>query len=234
MKQKGILDLLYPPRCPVCDGVLLSTEEVCPECSIRLRYVSGARCFRCGKSLQEEETEICHDCKNRPHIYDSGLSLYEYESIKDSLYRFKYKGRCEYAGFYGKEIAGRLGEKMLAWHPDALIPVPMHKKKERTRGYNQADILAEAVGRYLSVPVMSGLVQRQINTVPMKELEPGQRQINLKKAFIMNHFDVKLKCVIIMDDIYTTGSTIDEMARVLKNAGIKFVHFVTLAVGKGL
>ena len=234
MKEKRILDLLYPPRCPVCDGVLLQGEEVCAECRPKLHYVSGPRCYRCGKTLQEEETEICHDCKNRAHIYNSGLSLYEYESIKDSLYRFKYQGRCEYAGFYGKEIAGHLGSRILAWHPDAIIPVPLHKKKERMRGYNQAELLAEAVGHCLSVPVRGELVRRQRNTVPMKELEPERRQINLKKAFNMTHFDVKLNCIIIMDDIYTTGSTINEMTRVLKAAGVKYVHFITLAVGNGL
>lgn len=231
MKERGVLDLLYPARCPVCDGVLLPGEEVCRECLPKLRYVADPRCCKCGKPLQAEETEYCRDCMGGNHIYDSGLALYEYESVKDSLYRFKYKGRCEYAGFYGKEIAARLGDRIADWHPDALLPVPMHKRKERMRGYNQARLLAEGVGAALHIPVRQDLMIRQKKTVPLKELDPAERQINLKRAFIIGRFDVKLKCIIIVDDIYTTGSTMDEMARVLKAAGVSRIHFLTLAIG---
>lgn len=224
--------MLYPARCPVCDGVLLPGEEICEECISRLRYVTEPRCCKCGKPLQSEEAEYCHDCMVRNHIYDNGLALYEYESIKDSLYRFKYKGRCEYAGFYGREIAKRLGDRIAGWHPDALLPVPMYKRKERMRGYNQAGLLADAVGAALHIPVRHDLMVRQRQTVPMKELDPAQRQINLKKAFIIGQFDVKLKCIIIIDDIYTTGSTMDEMAKVLRAAGVSRIHFLTLAIGR--
>lgn len=226
------MDWLYPARCPVCDGVLLPGEEICEECIPRLHYVADPRCCKCGKPLQTDEAEYCHDCMDGNHIYDSGLALYEYESIKDSLYRFKYKGRCEYAGFYGKEIAKRLGDRIARWHPDALLPVPMYKRKERMRGYNQAGLLAEAVGVSLHIPVRQDLMVRQRQTVPMKELDPVRRQINLKKAFIIGQFDVKLKCIVIIDDIYTTGSTMDEMTKVLRTAGVSRIHFLTLAIGR--
>ena len=232
LKERGILDFLYPARCPVCDGVLLQEEEVCEECLPKLRYVAEPRCCKCGKPLQIGEEEYCHDCMDGRHIYDSGLALYEYDSIKDSLYRFKYKGRCEYAGFYGREMAERLGDRIMKWHPDVLLPVPMYKRKERMRGYNQAGLLAEAVGAALHIPVRRGLMLRQRQTVPMKELDPAGRQINLKNAFNIGQFDVKLKCIIIVDDIYTTGSTMDEMAKVLKTAGVSRVHFLTLAIGR--
>lgn len=231
-KERGILDFLYPARCPVCDGVLLPEEEICEECMPRLRYAAEPRCCKCGKPLQVEETEYCHDCMDGRHIYDSGLALYEYESIKDSLYRFKYKGRCEYAGFYGKEIAARLGDRIAGWRPDVLLPVPMYKRKERIRGYNQANLLAEAVGEALHIPVRQELMIRQRHTVPMKDLDLAGRQINLKKAFNIGQYDVKLKCVVIVDDIYTTGSTMDEMAKLLKTVGVSRIHFLTLAIGR--
>lgn len=235
-KERGILDLLYPARCPVCDGVLLPGEEVCGECLPKLRYVTDPRCCKCGKPLRSEEDEYCPDCDcggaGRKHFYDSGLALYEYESIKDSLYRFKYQGRCEYAGFYGKEMAKRLEGRIASWHPDALLPVPMYQRKERMRGYNQARLLAEGVGAALHIPVRPELMVRRRQTVPLKELDPARRQINLKKAFIIGRFDVKLKCIIIVDDIYTTGSTMDEMAKVLRAAGVSRIHFLTLAIGR--
>ena len=116
---------------------------------------------------------------------------------------------------------------------DAIIPVPLHYKRMRQRGYNQAKLFAEALGKAWNIPVKHRLVVRHKNTQPLKQLNPAQRQNNLKKAFKLAQNDVKLKTIIIVDDIYTTGSTIDSVARVFLQAGVHKVFFVTLAIGKG-
>lgn len=234
MNLKKYLKLLYPPRCPLCGNVMFPKELVCNECCGKIRYVKEPRCFKCGKHLKSEETEFCHDCMQIQHVFDSGISLYEYETIKDSLYQFKYHNRCEYAEFYAKEIAGNLGIRIMSWKPDAFVPVPLYKNKERLRGYNQAELVALELGNQLNVKVKSNWIVRTRKTAPMKELNPVARQINLKKAFHITRDDVKLRCVVIVDDIYTTGATMDEMARVLKLHGVEKVHFVTLASGDGL
>lgn len=109
-------------------------------------------------------------------------------------------------------MAEELGSFIRKVEPDGLIPIPLHWKRLRSRGYNQAQILAEEIGRLLQIPVYSKLLKRGRNTVPMKKLNGAERQNNLKRAFNVAGNDVKLKRVIIVDDIYTTGTTIEEAA----------------------
>ena len=113
-------------------------------------------------------------------------------------------------------------------------PVPIHKKRLRRRGYNQATLFAAALGRELQIPVIDNLISRVENTKPMKMLSGRERQNNLKKAFKIGQNDVKLDTIIIIDDIYTTGSTIDALAREIKKAGVTNIYFIALAIGEGI
>ena len=114
------------------------------------------------------------------------------------------------------------------------MPVPLSRKRLHTRGYNQAALLAKELGKCLDIPVWEHAVSRVRNTVPQKELNAAERQNNLKKAFKIASNDVKLSTIIIVDDIYTTGSTIDALTEVLQNAGAKKVGFVSLSTGSGM
>lgn len=230
-----LTDLIYPRRCPVCDRAVSPFGSlVCETCKEAFEYVREPYCMKCGKKLEEEETEYCHDCMRQRHLFDRGRALCSYRSISDSVYRFKYKGRQEYAAYYAACMERSLGEWIRRCRPDALIPVPIHISKRRVRGYNQAEVLAKELGRRLGIPVESNLIKRVRKTVPMKELSVHDRQNNLKRAFKICRNDVKLSTIIIIDDIYTTGSTIDAMSYELRRAGIKRVYFVTLAIGNGL
>ena len=117
---------------------------------------------------------------------------------------------------------------------EGIVPIPLHKSRRRIRGYNQAELLAGALGKRVGIPVYPRMLIRVRNTKPQKTLNPEERQNNLKRAFNMGQNDVKLKVIIIIDDIYTTGTTIDEAARVLKEAGAEKVYFITLACGTGI
>ena len=230
----GILQLLFPLRCPVCDGIVRRAgEKVCPECLGRLRLLTPPWCMKCGKKLGEEG-EYCADCRRKKHEFVRGRALYEYGSVALPIYRFKYGGRREYADFFGEQAAKYLGDFIRSVHPDALVPVPLHKKRKAARGFNQAELLARAIGARLDIPVCTGLLVREKNTAPLKYENPEERQNNLKKAFNIAQNDVKLKRIIVIDDIYTTGSTMDEVSRVLKCAGVEGVWFVALACGAGI
>ncbi len=232
-----ICDLIFPPRCPVCDRPMSSDDRkkgVCAECRGLLKPVREPRCMKCGAQLKDDETEYCRSCKGRRHYYDRGLAMYEYASVRSSVYRLKYSGRVEYAEFFGREMARRLGPAIKQWGAEALIPVPLHASRQRRRGYNQAAAIARFCGRALGLPVREDLIRRAVKTRPMKLLNAKERQINLKNAFIMRTDVVKLGTVVIVDDIYTTGATIDAMARLLKASGVRKVYFVTLAIGSGV
>lgn len=230
----NILDLIFPARCAICDGILpLGERNICIPCKKKMKYISSQVCLRCGKEVREEE-EYCYDCRRKDHVFDQGKAVFSYEFIRPSLYRFKYAGRKEYAYFYAKSIAEQLQEQCKLWKPQALVPVPLHPKKKKKRGYNQAEEIAVKLGEIWNLPVVNDLVLRCKNTRPMKEIVRTDRQNNLKKAFKLGQNKVKLKTIIIIDDIYTTGSTIDAVAKVCKSAGIDHVYFITVSIGNGL
>lgn len=204
---------------------------LCRECRGRISVIREPRCRKCGKQLRKEEEEYCFDCRTKKHFFDKGMALLPYHQAAASIYRFKYGGRVEYAEFYADEIVKHFKEEILVLEAEALIPVPLHQKRQRKRGYNQSAVLAEELSKRLRIPVRGELVRRQKNTIPQKMLDESERQNNLKKAFKICQNDVKLKTVIIIDDIYTTGSTIDAMTRELKKLGIEKVYFIALAIG---
>lgn len=230
-----LLNLVYPRRCPVCDRAVKPFNRlVCEECKGEFQYVQEPFCMKCGKKLDREETEYCGDCMRHRHLYEAGRALYTYESLSDSIFRFKYAGRQEYAAYYAACMAQRLGDWISRCEADALVPVPIHRSKAHIRGYNQAEVLARELGRIMKIPVDADLIVRTRKTAPMKDLSVLERQNNLKRAFKICHNDVKLKTIIIIDDIYTTGSTIDAMSYELRRAGAGRIYFLALAVGKGV
>lgn len=227
--KEMLLQLLFPLRCPVCDGIAKGAgRKICSDCARRLRQIASPWCMQCGKKLRQE-AEYCEECRGRERAYERGRALYEYDSVAQSIYRFKYAGRQEYAEYFGEQMAVQLEEFIRRVKPDGLVPIPLHKSRQRKRGYNQAELLARVIGERLGIPVYCRLLKRVKKTAPLKELNARERQNNLKKAFNVAQNDVKSKVFIIVDDIYTTGSTVEEAARALQEAGAGKIYFVALA-----
>mgnify|MGYP004455435351 CR=1 FL=1 len=238
MKNKfygTLLDLLFPRRCPVCDlPVRPFGKLVCEECRGKFTLIREPYCMKCGKRLAQEEEEYCTDCAAKRHQYDRGRAVFEYPTVADAVYRFKYRGRQEYADYFGTCMAAHLGKWMREIGVQALVPVPIHTSRYRSRGYNQAQLLCRRLGEELGIPVRDDLVQRVKKTTPMKDLSAPERQNNLKKAFKICCNDVKLDTIVIIDDIYTTGSTIDAISCELRKAGVRRIYYAALAIGKGI
>ena len=228
-----IKELIYPRRCAICDDILLpKAGKICKACRNKPEYVKEPACKKCGKPLRNVETEYCMDCMKKHHHFKEGAALFVYPSVKESIYRFKYEGRQEYGAYYGEQVRLHLVEKIKRWRPDGLVPVPLHKRKQQKRGYNQAAVFARAISKETGIPVYENFAERIKNTVPQKELNEQARENNLKKAFKICQNDVKLKVIIIIDDIYTTGSTMDALALECKKAGIESVYCISLAIGR--
>ena len=227
-----IQDLIYPRRCAFCDRPLRKDETgACEDCKKKLCYIPEPVCLCCGKPVMRGE-EKCLDCKEKNHIFTAGRFPLSYEFAREGIYRFKYNNRKEYGAFYAASIMERWGEWLKGLHPEALIPVPLHEKKLRKRGYNQAEILSRELSKLLLVPTDNSVVKRVRNTIPQKLFSRKQRQINMKKAFIVSENSVKYEKVLVVDDIFTTGSTIDSISRELKLSGVREVYFIT-ATGAG-
>lgn len=227
------LDLLYPPRCIVCDKVISSEETVCPACRKKIRFVQEPACMKCGKPLLDGRKEFCGDCERKTHYFVQGKSLWLYESeMKRSIYRFKYQNKREYAKGYAREIANRYGHWVGVKNIQAIVPIPLHKKKQKKRGYNQAQILAKELGRIWGLPVYANLLIRIRDTKPQKTLNDAERKNNLKKAFKTTENIVQLKHILLIDDIYTTGSTLDAAAEALLAAGAEEIYTCCISTGK--
>ena len=233
MKQNTIWNLIFPRRCALCDDLVRGNAMLCKKCNGTIKPLTGAVCQKCGKKVLEEQI-YCYDCRTKRHVFDKGLALFEYQDIKESLYRFKYAGRAEYAAFYGYMAYRTHGKTICNMKADALIPVPLHYKKQHKRGYNQSYELAQKISEYTGIPVDNKLVKRKKNTLPMKRLKGIERQNNLKSAFLIMRNDVKLKTIIIIDDIYTTGATMDAVSEVCRQAGAEKIYFLTVAAGNGI
>ena len=180
-------------------------------------------------SSGDEGLEICVAGRNREKMV-SDVNIVKVASL------IRGQNRCGVDVMAGVDLndISAIRDCIRAWKPDALVPVPVHYTRKRERGYNQAEVLAKVIGGKMGIPVEGRLVRRVRKTLPQKLLGDRERQNNLKRAFKIDRNDVKLKTVIIIDDIYTTGSTVDACAAVLKCAGVKKVYFITAAIGKEL
>jgi len=230
----GCVDMLYPPRCPVCDDIILPKgEEICIKCRGTFSSVGRVFCMKCGKPIKNPGRVNCTECSNKKRNFDECRSAFVYDdAMRKSIYRFKYNKRREYARFYAKEIVSRLGGKINEYNVQAIIPVPMHKKKERDRGYNQAYLIAKEVSHLTNIPVFNNYILRNKSTKIMRNLGASERENNLKKAFKISSDVVKLNDVIVIDDIFTTGATIDAVAMCLKEYGVKKVYGICLSTGR--
>ena len=191
-------------------------------------------CMRCGKTLEREEDEYCQDCSRIPKSYERGFPVFVYrEPLKGALYEFKYKNQRQYGAFFADCICGQYGEMLQGLGFDGLVPVPVHRNKRRRRGYNQAEVLAGYLGRRLNLPVYPDYLQRIVDTNPQKELNDAERMKNLKNAFKIGQNKIKLDQILLVDDIYTSGATVEACTRVLLAAGAGMVCYTSVAIGKG-
>ena len=239
MKEKNktgnwLLNAVYPRRCPICDG-LLSREELylCRNCVEKIHPILGARCKKCGKPVGSEE-EFCRDCSRTRHSFDRGFAPYGYHGeLEASLMRFKYHERQEYAGFYAHAAFFYVGKQIQRRNPEVLVPVPLHPARQRKRGYNQAAVLAKVVADELGLPFCEDMLVRRKYTTPQKKLDNLERANNIKTSMDIGRVYPEYRNILLVDDIYTTGVTIDVCAGLLKKAGARHVYYSSVCVGKG-
>lgn len=235
---QGFLALLYPNRCPICGKIPSTHSLICPKCYHSITFVKQPFCYSCGKPLSSSEDEYCHDCKVHPKSFTRGYSLAVYNSVtRPSMAAIKYKNKRCYLDFYAAESLNVYGQIFSQLSFDAILPVPIHPKRMKKRGYNQASLLAKYIGRALGVPVYDSVLVRTVNTLPQKNLNPQKRLHNLQKAFSLypgyEHAVFPFHRILLVDDIYTTGATMEAVTRLLKSHGINEVYIFSICIGKG-
>lgn len=233
------LDLVYPRRCAICGEIVSPKGQlVCTDCYPRAQRVKEPRCLCCGKEVASEEQEFCMDCMRRETYFEYGFSLWNYtDAMRKSIAAYKYHHRKEYAKFYSREFVDAFGAELMDLQPDALIPVPVHWTRYIERGYNQTAVLAKQIGSELDIPVLEDVLLRKRKTVAQKKLGHQERAKNLAHAFSVSekwkNMSKSLSRVVLIDDIYTTGSTLNMCAKVLKQDADVEVYFGVLCIGMG-
>ena len=216
---------------------------ICPDCFRTLNYVKEPVCRKCSKPLFEEDEQLCEMCRKSQRFFDAGSALLMHdEPTKKILYDLKFHNHRDNAELIGFETALRKIEEFRLWKPQAIIPVPLHKKRFRERGFNQAQLLSEKISFWLEklygyrLPVDPDYLLRTEYTKPMRKLQASMRAGNICGAFTVvpkKSEDGRksiYRSVVIIDDIYTSGATLSECARTLKAAGTKEVYFLTASV----
>lgn len=239
MRKKDIVEFLlqavYPRRCPVCHDIVQPKGAlICSGCAGKVSLVREPRCRKCGKPLENKEQEYCADCHSRPHFFEEAAGIFPYNRLmRESLMKCKYKGRREYLDYYGQMMVCGGGKYLARWRPQAIVPIPLHKTQMRLRGFNQSLCLAQALGGHFKIPVYPRMLEKTRKTRIQKSLGVQQRRSNLKGAFSTGPQFQPLKKILLVDDVYTTGGTVDEAARCLKEAGAGQVWVLVLCIGEG-
>ena len=233
-------DLICPPRCPLCERILLPEEGlVCSGCRRKLEFIKEPFCLRCGKPLERPDREFCPDCERKPHLYDEGRSAFVYEkTMRLAVDRMKFLNRREYIPFFAAAILAAHKDALLRWRVQCIVPIPMHPRKKKERGFDQAELLARAVSSMSGIPVRTDLLIRTRYTKASRKLGADSRRKNLRGVFAVPDEvreggpDALPRRVVLMDDIYTTGLTMDTAAGVLRRAGVREIYFLTICTGR--
>lgn len=186
--------------------------------------------------MTDYRQEYCADCRQFPKSFHSGIALWLYnDTTRPPMMAFKYKNRRCLSSFFIDELLKKHRHTLLRWHPDAIIPVPVHRNKRKKRGYNQAELLAKDLSAALNLPYYPHLLLRIIDTPPQKNYSPQARRKHMQNAFALNPRQAflvsHLHTVLLIDDIYTTGATMEACSRLLLSGGVKRIYICSLCIG---
>ncbi len=229
-----VLDVLLPPLCHICRTFIpnAGTLHICPACRDRLPLVSAPLCPTCGIPFAGTgDNHRCGVCLTHPPQFDLARAPFLYEgAIRELIHSFKYNRLTHLRSPLGQLTLDGLGGFLAEQRPQLIVPVPLHRSRLRQRGFNQAVLLGRVLARRLSLPMYPDVLTRNRRTEPQIELSSAERRLNVKGAFSVNRANsVAGKRVLLLDDVMTTGSTMDECARELKKAGAEFVIAATIA-----
>lgn len=242
-RLRGVLTtaaaLVWPPCCVGCDAALEPGGYLCADCAERPRRIAPPFCAGCSRPFEDDgaavllpDAGLCTECRERRNAFDCAVSFCRHDDLaRDLIARFKYRGHTYLRRPLGAWLveAVRTDERLQRQPIDALVPVPLHRRRERERGFNQAQALCHGVRRGTDLPVWRAL-RRTRATATQARLTRDERLHNLRGAFaVAGRWPVTGAHLLLVDDVFTTGSTVHECARVLRGAGAASVRVLTVA-----
>lgn len=248
MDIKGIyreaMEWLFPSNiyCICCGSLIDRTRRysLCDSCMEDIHWITGRTCEKCGKALQDTyRGRLCYNCMAREHSFRRGISCMSYGlRERQMILDFKYNSK----GYMGVKFGDILADRLCACaedepellEADAIVPVPIHRQRERERGFNQAAVMARRLGELTGIPVMEKACRRVRNTKLLRSMNPAERDAAMRDAFSVpegQKRNIEGRRILLIDDIMTTGATVDACSRALLEAGAEYVDVLCLASG---
>ncbi|MBQ8209082.1 MAG: ComF family protein [Clostridia bacterium] len=218
---------IYPDRCCFCFTPIDYKTEICPSCRKTVKIISGIRCMSCGMSKND-----C-DCKGKSNFYSGITAPYIYDGVvRDGIIRWKYRENIHALPFFAKETAKCIHESFSSVKFDAVTFIPQTAAEEKEKGINQSEILAQEVGKYLKIPTVK-LIEKIFETSRQHNLPMHMRSGNVFGAFGCPAYEsVKGKTILLIDDIKTSGNTLNECAKVLQLNDASEVYCAVIAIAR--
>ncbi len=232
----GAVDLVYPRRCCHCGGGVVETEgHLCWECRTGIDYVGDPFCALCGDPVEGvvHHRFVCSWCARARPAFDRARSAARFRGcIKSALHALKYQNGTYLSRELGQMLAGAFAARYGDVSVDAVTCVPLHRLRERARTYNQSALLAGELARLIGRPCSPRLIERLRDTATQTHLSAHERRRNVRGAFVAARPDSVLnRRFLLVDDVMTTGATVDAASRALKQAGAAAVYVLTVARG---
>jgi ComF family protein len=230
----ALLDLIYPSQA-VCYNCGKSLEKeskysLCLHCYNALPFISEHHCLKCGIPLRMiEDGPNCEECKDTHHYFDRAISVVQYEEdVKKLIYKLKYSHHTYLARIMGAMMAHKLKEECISI--DLILPVPLYKGKEIERGFNQSALLGKYIANEINIPLNTDALIRVKNTKVMHSLTKRERHENVQDAFkVVDVWVIMDRNILLIDDIFTTGSTVNVCSQLLLSSGAKSITVLTFA-----
>ena len=223
--------LINNQLCLLCNLSAQQERPICLDCELDLPWL-GAHCRICALPLPDKG-QVCGECLHKPPTFEQVEAMWRFRFPVDSLIsQFKHQSRWPYGRLLAELMAEHLQHAFAQGlsRPDFLLPVPLAKQRLRQRGFNQAGMLADWLGKSLALPVARSWLQRPVNTTAQQHLDAAARKRNLRQAFhLSSEATVKDRHIAVIDDVLTTGATAEAIARLLHKAGASRVDIYCLA-----
>ena len=228
----NLLKFLYPPKCPVCRDVLEDDGTyIHPKCRGKFVKFTEPRCFKCGRTLLEAEDDICSECRSKKHSYEYGFCVFEYnDTARLAMVDYKVNGVRKNGDFFAAEAAAELARYIKRIDPEVLVPVPITEKKQGLRGFNQSEYIARQLSEAWDIPMDADILYRTGKEIEQKKLSGREREKITADVFEAVD-DMPYRRICIVDDIYTTGSTMEGCTLALRAKGAREVGFVVIFSG---
>ena len=220
-----IYNLFFPTKCGFCGSITDSYNYICSNCKILKYNEDREHCILCGKKVYLDEN-ICEKCRERRVYYEKLIYYDEYKDVlKDKIISYKFNDNPHLYHFFAELLTPKLFQKKY----DLITAVPISKKRMKERGYNQSELVAKKISKLLEIPYAKLLIKVE-ETKRQSELSKIERAINVIDSFEFTKVDIRDKNILLIDDVFTTGATVNECSKVLKKQGSKSIEVAVIAL----